>query len=680
MFTRAILLGLIGALIISSVAYLNDEILRMSVFIYHHMPFSVYGSLILFVLCINPLLVRINRRLAFSGRELAIILAMTLTACAVPTAGLMSTFTTSLMLPHHYKNVTPGWKEQQIIAITPPEMLADISGNEDVALNGFRQGLASGTERIAFADVPWSAWARAFSFWLPLIIVFWIGIIALSMIVHKQWSDHEQLPYPIARFADALLPGRGDYIGSVFRNRLFWLGAGIVMFIHGNNYLCKWWPQYFIPIPRSFDLGALGSIFPVFIDTGYWMLFSPRFTFAVIGVAYLIATDVSLSLGISPFLYAIVLGIFGTYGVSLRGQGWLSPSPQTFMMFGAYVGIFAAIIYTGRAYYKAIFKRAVFAGPPRQEAVPYAVWAARVFILCLVAVVIMLATVGLDWQLALLYTGMAYMLFMVLGRVLAETGLFFNQAYWTPGIVILGFMGAKAVGPQVVVIMLLLTAVLLIDPREALFPYMVNTLKIVDLQRLKVGRIGLLCGATLMLSLAVAVPATLYFQYNYGVNRAAVWSANVVPQFPFEQAIRIKQRLAAQDSLETAESVHGWARFMHISPNRPALLAFIVGAVLVLLFTLCRIRFAKWPLHPVLFLVWSSFPMQWIAWSFLAGWFIKAVVTKYGGARVFQKLKPFMFGIIAGDLIGGVIPFAIGLTYHAATGQQPPHFTTNWFL
>ena len=275
---------------------------------------------------------------------------------------------------------------------------------------------------------------------------------------------------------------------------------------------------------------------------------------------------------------------------------------------------------------------------------------------------------------------MAYILFLVLGRILAETGIFFNQAFWTPGMIILGFMGAKALGPQVLVIMLLLTAVLVIDPREALMPYMVNSLKVADLQRLKLGRTGLLCGFALLLSLAVAVPATLYFQYNYGVNRAGAWTRELVPVFPFEQAIRVKQRLAAQGSLEEAGQLAGWARFLHISPDGPATIAFASGLALVLLFSFLRIRFPKWPFHPVMFLVWSAFAIQWIAWSFLVGWFIKAMVTKYGGARVFQRLKPMMFGVIAGDLIGGVIPFIVGIIYYLITGGQPPAFTTTWWV
>jgi len=50
------------------------------------------------------------------------------------------------------------------------------------------------------------------------------------------------------------------------------------------------------------------------------------------------------------------------------------------------------------------------------------------------------------------------------------------------------------------------------------------------------------------------------------------------------------------------------------------------------------------------------------------------VVTKYGGAGGYQKLKPLMLGLIAGDMMGGGIPIIIGLVYYLVTGLPPKSF------
>ena len=88
------------------------------------------------------------------------------------------------------------------------------------------QGLSTGTEHISLGDVPWYAWVRTLAFWIPLVLSLWVAVVALAVVVHKQWADHEQLPYPIARFAAALMPAEGEARGAIFRNRLFWIGAG----------------------------------------------------------------------------------------------------------------------------------------------------------------------------------------------------------------------------------------------------------------------------------------------------------------------------------------------------------------------------------------------------------------------------------------------------------------------
>jgi hypothetical protein len=56
------------------------------------------------------------------------------------------------------------------------------------------------------------------------------------------------------------------------------------------------------------------------------------------------------------------------------------------------------------------------------------------------------------------------------------------------------------------------------------------------------------------------------------------------------------------------------------------------------------------------------------------GWAIKVLVTKYGGASWYQRLKPFMFGLIAGEMLGGLMPMVVGLVYWLVTGQLPKVF------
>ena len=297
------------------------------------------------------------------------------------------------------------------------------------------------------------------------------------------------------------------------------------------------------------------------------------------------------------------------------------------------------------------------------------------FLICAVLFTVNLISVGLDWPLAVLYTGLIFMLFLVVGRLIAETGAFMIQPYWFPCVTLWGIFGARALGAKTVLIMLLLSAVLAVDPREALMPFMVNAFKLLDLRRERIGRAAAWSVAAILIGLAVAVPVTLAFQYDRGVNHDDEWATADVPQRPFDKAIEVRQRLTAQGSAGCGRGDDRMAAVRgdvaqgalpdrvrgrpgdgaRVRGDSPALaeMAAAPGAV------------------PGLEHVW---PGRMLAASFLGGWGVKVLVTQYGGASWYQRLKPLMFGLIAGEMLGGLVPMAVGFVYWLATGLPPKSF------
>jgi len=41
---------------------------------------------------------------------------------------------------------------------------------------------------------------------------------------------------------------------------------------------------------------------------------------------------------------------------------------------------------------------------------------------------------------------------------------------------------------------------------------------------------------------------------------------------------------------------------------------------------------------------------------------------------VYQRLKPLMIGLIAGEVLGALLPSIIGAIYFMCTGKVPPRF------
>ncbi len=673
---RSVILGLIGVAFVCSYTYFNDWIMRQTMFVGNFMPISVYGFLVIFLAFLSPLMVRLHRGLSLRPGEIAVILGMVLASCAIPGSNLLRLFTPALVMPHRFEKTEPGWQKQGVMELLPDGMLADISEDEETVLSGFTRGLGEGDERIAWSDVPWSAWAGPMMFWIPIILSLWMAMVGLSTVVHRQWSDHEHLPYPIVTFTKALFPSADGTRSPVFSNRIFWIGLVAVFSIHSYNYLNTWFSDYLLGrIPLGVDYSSLASLSDTFAKGGGENLLGGFYTiyFTVVAVAYFLPKDVSLSLGIGPFLWIFVAGTLATYGIGTTGWqgGWpFGLTRESMMIMGAYFAMLLVLIYTGRHYYSTVFKRA-FGVPGKDPIEPSAVWGARVFLAAMTLFVAYTAIIAnLDWPIALLFAIGCVAVYLVMSRLLAETGLFFIVTTGTPATILWAVFGAHALGPQIMLVLFMFSLVLFYDTREALMPYVVNALKLADDCKEKVGRMAVAIALAVMVGLAVGIPVTLYFQYYQGVDVSS-WQVNQT-KVPFNDVIGIMQRLESQGQLETAGQATGIARFLEASPNRQALFTFLASAGLVLIFSGLRLRFANWPLHPVMFLVWSTYAGNAFAQSFLIGWFIKTLVTKYGGAAIYQRFKPLMFGLIAGEMLGGVIPMIVSLIYYVITGGEMP--------
>lgn len=750
MTKRALVIGLVCAASICSLTYLNDWILRQTFLVGNHMPVSVYGSLLIF-LFVNVLLFRLRASWALTGKELALILAMTLAACCIPGSGLMRTFTQALMLPHYHNKTNPGWRKYRLIdEVMPPRLLADVStvaaegrltecdlsgatlpdnasgedgkyrqmkirigrapnvqvrliseyhgktrratfdqplmrtpvkderfqvlgNNEDSTLSPYIQGASSTAGKVAEVHVPWGAWSRTLTFWIAVIAAVWIASIGLSLVVHKQWADHEHLPYPIAKLASSWLPQPGKMLNAVFAERRFWIATGVVLLLYVNNYVQSYYPEYWFRIPTQFNFGPLFRLVDLH---GMGRAYAyPRIYFTVIAVAFLLPSDVSLSVGLGPIVYAFIGGIFLKHGVILNDGGGRAANFQSFMLFGAFVGMTCMIVYTGRKFYGSTLRKAI--GLQTTEEIPaYSVCGMWMFGIGVVAFIFLTAWVGLPVLVAFFYILGLLMFFLVMGRIIAETGLFFIQPRFVISTIIIGLLGARALGFVPMMILLMMSAVLTIDPRETLMPFIVNSGKLLDMQGHKLGRATAASGLALVVGLAVAIPVTLHLQYRHGANLSDWFGSQEVPKFAFRNTLSQKLRVAAQGGIEEEDMPWGPMRLIKAQPVKKGLVwAALAGFVLVVSFTLARYRWTQWPFHPVMFLICAGWGSGQIGFCFLIGWFLKTVVLRFGGSRTSRAMTPILVGVVAGEFLGAIIPIIVGFIVYLSTGELPKPFS-----
>lgn len=666
---RAIILGLAGAVFVATGGYVTG-FMRVPALTRGHLPISIFGLLFLLMAAINPLLHRLRAGWRLRSTEIAVALAMVLVSCNIPSAGLMRTFSSILVMPVHFNQVMPGWRKVGVLNYVPPGLLVTPSAEDQSrVVGGFIYGLGKSGEPIGLGEVPWGAWAAPLSFWIPIVVLAAVATMCMSLIIHRQWAHRERLRYPIADFANTLLeqdPHR--LVGPIFRNKLFWLGLILLLSIRVFN-CANTWAETGVKIPLGFKFTeAFQTKFPRFVlmeEARY--VIEPLIIPTAVAFTFFLASDIGFSMGVTSLItLAAQYVMVNRLGMTVTGSG-TGGGVKAWVGFGAFFGYTLMLLYIGRRGYWQTFKRAVlFRAQADTDAT--GAWAGRLFLLSFVAMVALFSAVGMGVGMAAVTLALVMVMFLVLARINAECGAFFFKPEWTLVPVLGGMFSMPVLGPKATVLAGMLMIILLADPFEGLIPYVINGLKIADVTGVSPGKTASVQVLAFVLALAVAMPIGLWADYNYGHPVDSVGSKWSLVPFSTTDTVVTGARLSGQ--VEQITSWSSWDRLLHMRPVNMFLPSVGVGLVGVLLLSGLRLRYPWWPLHPIILLGYGAWTMGKFGASFLLGWAIKSAIMRLGGPRAYHQGRHFMMGVIAGDLCGGMIHMATYYLYYALTGTQ----------
>jgi hypothetical protein len=657
---KSVAFGLVGLLIVCVFPPYSTTVLKLLGAIGGYLPVVPLFLIVLLSLVWNGVAGRISRRLALSSRELAVVAGLMLVVSWIP--AMQQAMVRQLALPRYEELTTNAtWQEAEVTARLPDRLFPRAEDGEPIG-EKTHFGMIQGG--LSVKEVPYGVWVGPLLHWMPFLLVLSLSLMALTYVVHRQWTIHEQLQYPLASVVNLLVRQDSEKPGgAIFRNRAFWFGCAFVFGFHLLRYLWMWFPDSLPEVPGSYGV-AWYATFPAElaeVAKTFNMHWVPV-TFAAIGIAYFISTDVSLSIGLTAplgTLFAIQFYLFTGNPVS-------TPDLDVFRA-GGFIALGIILAYTGRSYYFPILLKAVW--PRRGGAAPDpgGVWAARVFLTGYVALVAIVMGMGVGFLMAWVLVTFSLLIFLVTTRLVCETGLPTITTGVSIPVILSGLIGPAALGAGPLMFMTLLgSTIVMSTSTQLVMPYMATGLKLIDDNKIDLRRFAAASKIAIVVALAVGFAAVIAIAYTKGEGNLlnterAVWT----------QSVRQVLTMIDFGQYEASQAAQGFARLSLIKPDGDTVGLMLAGIVAVTVCYMLRFRFTKWPLHPLFFVVLGTSIATFTWMFFLLGCLFKTLIIKLGGGQAYKKMKPLFAGLIVGEFTLLALTFIVGLVYHSVTGKIP---------
>lgn len=504
-------------------------------------------------------------------------------------------------------------------------------------LRGFYEGVEG-------SGVPWGQWAPVLIVWGGAFLLLALSLGCLVSLFRKPWAELEHLTFPLAELALQLAPDPPDRPDQpqLLRSWLFWIGVGIAAIYDGSNIAHAFNPGI-AAIGQNYDLSPLFSERPWSGLRPLNLTFRPE----IVGLGYLVPTDVLLSVWVFYLLFRFETFFAGMFGYSAGGF----PHERAQGM-GAYLALAGFVIYSARKHLRKVVRAACGdrSALPGDEIIPpgLAFWGVVAGIVGMTA---FMTVAGMTLGTALAYVLIIYACTLVYARIRAQTGLPITygipreEMYET--ILFLrptpnGLRTPSAIRAETVFTVFQVFGRMTFGQLAA---FQMEGIRIA--QRAHLGRMSLVVAIVIGLlgGLTLAYAIHLVDAYNYGWN--------------------IIDGGSTQGGYRTAQALKEYARLeSRIDPGEPlkpdTSIARAVGLALSLLMFWLRLVFLRFPLNPVGLALAGTFGAPIWFPVFLA-WLAKTLILRLGGAHTYRHLTPVFLGVAMGHfLIAGGIWGLIG--------------------
>lgn len=657
MTRRAILIGFCAVLLIGIATPYTDLVMKGTWTGLTAFPINALFVLVWLVLIVNPLLRRLKRGLR--PGELLLIYGMCLVAGGLPSFGL-----TGLLIPYiagPFYFARPENKYEQILHPLIPSWLHPQS---EYAIVKLYEGLRPG-ERI-----PWGEWLLPLAAWTAMAGAMYFAFFCLTTLLRRRWIEDEKLVFPLlqlpvalamsgdctgqtAHIARPLRPGSAAALAHFLRDPVMWGFFALPFFIHALNGLHYYFPALPYMNVHQFNLGP-------YLTQRPWNAMQPlylRTLFSIIGLAYVLPSELSFSLWLFYFFFLLQTVIASALGLPLRSvQAYGTKELVAHQMWGGIMtagvlGLWAARERLRQIWIIAQQKEAGATAAQFSddgEPLPYRVALGGLGISWL-AIGVWGAAAGAQWGAVLGLIALYFLSHIVAVRLVCEGGMLYVQHPYRPFNMFLAAFGSRSLGPHNIAILAYLDHLWMVDNRSPLMPALMQSWKLAEEGALAPRRLAKALAGAIALAILSSYGSYLTLMYRYG-------GATLHPWFT---------------AYYTRNLYCNWTIQLLTEGERPRPGAFVtmaIGAASYWGLTLLHHHFLWWPLHPIGYLMGASWPMINFWFPVLVGWLCKTAILHYGGPKIYRRLLPGFLGLVLAEFTAAglwvLVDFFAGVRGH----------------
>ncbi|MES2465179.1 MAG: DUF6785 family protein [Armatimonadota bacterium] len=586
---------------------------------------------------LNLLWAGLQRSTGFLRRsELLLVLAVWFIANMVAGRGLLHPLLASIVGPAYYAR-TP--TIENAVASHVPSWLGVTDKN---AAQNFYEGHS--------AAVPWRLWWPPLLTWTLFFVPFLVANLCLTALFERVWVRYERLSFPVVALPIEVMnfgPGRtipSEKGTSPIARTPFLLGLAAPVVLHSFGVVGAYVPgvPYF---PVHNEVSDYFSNFPWSVVRPVYLDLYPT----LIGLTYLAPSDVTL--GVWLFLLVnkaemLLTAINGWNDGAITYSTKSAPPFVEEQSAGAYLALGGMLIWNARQHLRRIGAALWAEKCSDAEHAEYAEYVplAWGFVLGLVGMLAWCVIAGFPLWFSALYFGFYFMVALVLSRLMAEGGISWILAPILPDKLILSLFGSGAVSVTVLTRLAFLMQHLR-DTRQMLLPALFEAGKMRDVIGFPLRRFYLILLAAMGIALVVGGARALPLFYQHGAvslitnNDGLAMSARVIPLTGIGQAA---DRLQSPVGISSGGGI-----------------AVVIGAGIAYAFSILRLRYAWWPIHPLGYALTGTLQSGYaskMVLSIFLGWGLKALTLRFGGMGGFRWMRCAAFGLIVGDLLmSGII-------------------------